>query len=68
MSQDEQQQILETLREIRDGQREMMALMREQKKLAEEQSGRVGTFFVPTRSAGNTPAWAQKRAHPTWLV
>ena len=37
MSQDEQQQILETLREIRDGQREMMALMRAQKELAEEQ-------------------------------
>lgn len=37
MSQDEQQQILETLREIRDGQREMMALIRAQKELAEEQ-------------------------------
>ena len=37
MSQDSQQQILETLREIRDGQREMLALMNAQKALAEEQ-------------------------------
>jgi hypothetical protein len=37
MSQDSQQQILETLREIRDGQRELLTLMQANKALAEEQ-------------------------------
>ncbi len=36
-NQDSQQQVLETLREIRDGQRELLALMQANKALAEEQ-------------------------------
>jgi hypothetical protein len=32
------------------------------------ETGRVGTFFVPTRLAKVVPAWAQRRAHPTWLT
>lgn len=37
MSEDIQQQILETLREIRDGQREIVAQLAAQRTLAEEQ-------------------------------
>lgn len=37
MSQDNQQQIVETLHEIRDDQRELLALMQANKELAEEQ-------------------------------
>lgn len=37
MSQDNEQPILETLREIRDGQREIIALIAKQQALAEEQ-------------------------------
>ena len=37
MSQEIQQQILETLREIRDGQREMLSNLAAQRALAEEQ-------------------------------
>jgi hypothetical protein len=37
MSQETQQQILETLREIRDGQREMLSHLAAQRTLAEEQ-------------------------------
>ena len=37
MSQEVQQQILETLREIRDGQREMLSNLAAQRALAEEQ-------------------------------
>ena len=37
MSQETQQQILETLREIRDGQREMLSHLTAQRTLAEEQ-------------------------------
>jgi ABC-type Na+ transport system ATPase subunit NatA len=37
MSEETQQQILETLREIRDGQREMLSFMAAQRGLAEEQ-------------------------------
>lgn len=37
MSQDNQQQIVETLREIRDDQRELLVLMQASKELAEEQ-------------------------------
>jgi hypothetical protein len=37
MNQEIQQQILDTLREIRDGQREMLSLLAAQRGLAEEQ-------------------------------
>ena len=42
MSQETQQQILDTLREIRDGQREMLSHLAAQRALAEEQIRKSG--------------------------
>jgi hypothetical protein len=42
MSQDEQKEILDTLRAIRDGQREMIQLLSAQRTLAEEQLKKSG--------------------------
>ncbi|MNC85231.1 hypothetical protein D3C83_08210 [compost metagenome] len=42
MSQDEKKEILDTLREIRDGQREVIQLLSAQRTLAEEQLKKSG--------------------------